>query len=171
MSALHRSVVQADALRSFHLQSFGTIQVPTGLIRVGFQIDLSPPPPHGEILFGLLATRCMRPEDTHGFLIRIDFERGEIWDAGNDTGLLGWIDSDAPSASVHAGGEPLLLSFELEKNGQALIPTLRVGREEWLYPSLCLSEGTLLSAVAGGDADNQHTYGFQHSAFWHEEPV
>ena len=154
---------------SFELLNFGNLQVPTEAVRFGFQIDLTPSVLLSELVFGLVQKgKKAGMTDRLGFAVRLDLDRGEIWDVLNNSGLIGWIDE--PQSYISADSqEPILLSLEIERIGSALLPKLQIGGEEWLYPALRSVEGLEFVAVAGCTA--AHAEGlelFSNAALWCE---
>ena len=154
---------------SFELLNFGSVEVPAEPVRFGFQIDLTPSVLLSQVVFGLVQ-KGGKPGTPNraGFAVRLDLDRGEIWDMVNNSGLIGWIDE--PQGYVSAGSqEPILLSFEIERIGSALLPKLQVGGEEWLYPAVRSMDGMEFVAVAGCSA--AHLEGlelFSNAAVWSE---
>jgi hypothetical protein len=136
-----------EAFASFDLANYGSIDAPVGPVRFGFQVDLSPHIKMNEAVFGLVhqSNGVSKPV---GFAVRIDLERGEIWDLVNDSGLIGWVEQPIGLA-VAAGEEPLLLSLEVERVGSALLPKLQIGGEEWLYPAIRSTSAMEFTAIAG----------------------
>ncbi len=141
------SVTSLD-LESFDLLSFGSQSIPSAPVRFGFQVDIQLHSSISEIMFGLVypADFC-RAEQPIGFGVRIDLERGEIWDVVNDSGLVGWLEQPLGSAEGSQG--TALLSLEIERTGSALLPKLQIGGEEWLYPAMRSIDALELTAVAG----------------------
>ena len=141
------------AFASFDLAGFGQICVPTHPMRFGFQVDIVPTTvPGRNVLFGLVGR--LRDEAGHGrsvgFAVRIDLESGEVWDMINDTGLIGWLPTDdRHNLARFTDEEPMLLSWEVEHLGAALIPRLQIAGEEWLYPAVQRREPMILDTVAG----------------------
>src|SRR5687768_15286449 len=121
-----------SAFACFDLVGFGQVTVPEHPLRFGFQLDIVPANVPSHLLFGLVSSvRDGRGSArSHGFVVRLDLETGEIWDALNDSGLIGWIDSPQ-TLSRFTEEEPMLLSWEVEHLGCALIPKLQIGNEEW----------------------------------------
>lgn len=148
-SSIHLPQVDIEA---FDVLNFGEQTIPATPVRFGFQIDLSVNPGVSEVVFGLVnpekGTRLGQPV---GFAIRIDLDRGEIWDIINDSGLVGWLEEPLGAVSKRGDGR-VLLSLEIERTGSALLPKLQIGGEEWLYPALRSSDSLSLTAVAGCSA-------------------
>jgi hypothetical protein len=161
-------IPQLDA-QDFDLLSFGEQCLPNTPVKFGFQVDLKVQPGMREIVFGLVNLNQGRvAQQPAGFAIRIDLERGEIWDIMNDSGLVGWL--ERPLIGATSGSEShLLLSLEIERAGSALLPKLQIGGEEWLYPALRSSESLQLSAVAGTNARVSAEAAFSNPALWSEE--
>lgn len=154
---------------SFELLNFGSLDVPAEPTKFGFQIDLTPSVLLSQVVFGLLQ-KGHKPGAPNrvGFAVRLDLDRGEIWDMVNNSGLIGWIDEPQSYTSA-ASQEPILLSFEVERIGSALLPKLQVGGEEWLYPAVRSMEGMEFVAVAGCSAS--HSEGlelFSSASVWSE---
>jgi hypothetical protein len=136
------------AFAPFDTVNYGTLQVPAGPVRFGFQVDLSPNVVLREAIFGLVQQNADAQGKSLGFAVRIDLERGEIWDLVNESGLIGWVEQPI-GFSVAGGDEPLLLSLEIERVGSALLPKLQIGGEEWLYPAIRSVSALDLQAIAG----------------------
>ena len=109
-----------SALEPFDVANYGIVEVPSGPARFGFQVDLSPNVILREAVFGLIQQGSSDDGKSIGFAVRLDLERGEIWDLINDSGLIGWVDKPI-GFSVAAGDEPVLLSLEIERVGSALL--------------------------------------------------
>jgi len=160
------------AFASFDLVSFGSVQVPPHPLRFGFQLDIIPEEAPTQLLFGLVSQDRRQQNgrsQTLGFAIRFDLVTGEIWDLLNDTGLIGMVDDPATFFTRFTDEEPMLLSWEVEHLGAALIPRLQIGGEEWLYPALHCPEGTVMDTLAGAAGDKGSTMNaFLHPAVWRE---
>jgi hypothetical protein len=140
-------------IESYEIQAFGTQAIPAAPARFGFQVDVQADAGMKQILFGLISTETpSRAQQPIGFGVRIDLERGEIWDAVNDTGLVGWLEEHLAEFSETGH---ILLSLEIERTGNALLPKLQVGGEEWLYPAVRSIDAAELSAIAGFNNDGQ----------------
>lgn len=164
-------IVSEPSLGCFDWVGFGTLTVPSKPMRFGFQIDIVPTSPGPDIAFGVVQRDPAKGSFGIGFAVRIDVERGEIWDLVNDSGLVGWLENPL---GIHAYSqeEPMLLSWEIERIGSVLIPKLQVGGEEWLYPSIRCAESLQLTALAGCTVDHDNAAElFLHPALWHEEPA
>jgi hypothetical protein len=151
---------------SFELLNFGSLEVEAGPVRFGFQVDLTPSVLLSQVAFGLIQKDANGSR--LGFAVRLDLDRGEIWDMINNSGLIGWIDEPQNYISA-ASNEPILLSLEVERMGSALLPKLQVGGEEWLYPAVRSTDSLEFVAVAGCGAE--HAEGlelFSHAALWQE---
>lgn len=130
-------------------RDYGSIEVTEVTNGFGFQIRACNPLSHPS-LFLALTTPGDAPAVT--FAVRVDLESGEIWDIGNNTGMLGWLDRDLwPNASEDY---PLVLRWEIEHTGHSLIPRLLIGEEEWLYPSVAFPGDAQFTALAGHDMDD-----------------
>ena len=158
---------EAD-LESFELLNFGKLEVPAEPVRFGFQIDLTPSVLLSELVFGLVQKGGKPGASRAGFAVRLDLDRGEIWDVANSSGLIGLIE-DPQSYISAASQEPILLSLEIERLGSAMLPKLQIGGEEWLYPAIRSLESMEFLAVAGCSA--AHAEGlelFDNPALWCE---
>lgn len=141
--------LQDSQFESFDVLNFGAISVPAKPARFGFQLDVSPSADLQQVVFGLMEKDETVPSGKRvGFAVRIDLERGEIWDIVNGSGLIGWVEN---SLGSNAEGKPesFLLSLEIERLGSALLPKLQVGGEEWLYPAVRSQDELEFMAVAG----------------------
>lgn len=165
-------IVSEPSLESFDWVGFGSLTVPSKPMRFGFQLDIVPTVPSPELAFGVVQRNPNDGSFGVGFAVRIDIERGEIWDLINSSGLVGWIENPL-GIQAYSAEEPMLLSWEIERIGSVLIPKLQVGGEEWLYPSIRCGEHLQLTALAGCSADNGEYAAdmFLHPALWHEEPA
>jgi hypothetical protein len=126
-------------------QHYGSIEV-TGVTNgFGFQIRACNPLSHPSLY---LALTSLDAPQAVTFAVRVDLESGEIWDIGNNTGMLGWLDRELwPSYEDY----PLMLRWEIEHTGLSLIPRLIIGEEEWLYPSVAFPGDAQFTALAGHD--------------------
>ena len=140
---------------SFDTLSFGTINVPTRSARFGFQVDVKPTADMHQIVFGIVQPSGGSRSGLQrlGFAVRVDLERGEIWDLVNGSGLIGWVESPL---GCKDSNESFLLSLEIERVGSALLPKLQIGGEEWLYPAIRSVDPLDLVAVAGCEGDARH---------------
>lgn len=143
----HVTLPEAE-LESFDTLNFGTVSVPARPSRFGFQVDVTPTPGMNEVVFGLVqspaGSRSGKPR--LGFAVRVDLERGEIWDLVNGSGLIGWVETPLGCAG---SDRTFLLSLEIERIGSALLPKLQVGGEEWLYPAVRSTDALDFVAIAG----------------------
>lgn len=161
--------VTEPSLETFDWVGFGTLTIPSKPMRFGFQVDIVPTVLHPEIAFGVVRRDPVTGSLGVGFAVRVDLDRGEIWDLVNNSGLVGWLENPL-GLQAYSAEEPMLLSWEIERIGSVLIPKLQVGGEEWLYPSIRCAEPLELTAVAGCSAENDHPMDwFMHPALWHEE--
>ncbi|WP_050028145.1 hypothetical protein [Verrucomicrobium sp. BvORR034] len=134
---------------SFLTKGFGTVRVGRRTNTFGFQIATTNPAPHPTLLFALRSDGGEFPVE---FGIRINLATGEITDTANNSGLIGWLDPSLwPSSLVPY---PLVLRWEVENTGLALIPRLIIGDEEWLYPSVHSPGEAWFTATAGHDLEN-----------------
>ena len=154
----------------FDLINLGEVSLPEGACRLGYQVDLVPSKSPSTLIFGIVQFDDVSQSIKGGFAVRIDLERGEIWDALNETGLVGWLNFEPSGLSQFTEEEPLLLSFEIESTGSAMIPKLRVGDDEWLYPALPSNAIQSMNAVAGTPEGSEHAQSvFLHPALWREQ--
>ncbi len=133
----------------YDLSFFGQLDVPALDCDLAFEVDIIPRDCPGQIWFGLVSldSRDQTPES--GFAVRLDLERGEVWDALHDGGLLGELEKGPLGLDLHDEEEPLLLSLRVEKLGGNLLPSLRIGGKQFLYPALAAGERHRLTAIAG----------------------
>jgi hypothetical protein len=172
MDSITATSAQDTAFNGFTVQSFGSLVTPDHPIRFGFQVDIVPSQCPRIVTFGLVAHEPANGghPKTHGFAVRIDLESKEIWDLLNGSGLVGWLD--------HPGGleaftdeEPLLLGWEIDLHGQAMIPRLQLADQQWLYPTIHCANPATFEAIVGwsddwhGDARSI----FLHPALWREQ--
>ncbi len=161
--------VSEPSLENFEWVGFGKLNVPAAQLRFGFQLDIAPKAPFPQIVFGFVERDSHAGALGRGFAVRIDLDRGEIWDIANGSGLVGWIEHPLGMAAFDEE-EPMLLSWEIERIGSVLIPKLQVGGEEWLYPSIRCVEALRMSAIAGSDTSDVNPHDlFMHPALWGEE--
>lgn len=164
------SIPSAHSAFSFDIASFGEMDIPDYPIQFGFQVDIVPSQCPEQLVFGLATDVDPELGIQKGFVVRIDLPHGEIWDLVNNTGLIGWLEQPFALAS-YSEEEPLLLSIKVEVAGNALIPKVEIGGEEWLYPSLPRVPGSRLRGIAGCPADTVHPHQiFLHPALWRECP-
>jgi hypothetical protein len=162
--------LQDSQFESFDVLNFGAISVPAKPSRFGFQLDVSPSSELRQVAFGLVQKdESYAAGKRVGFGVRIDLERGEIWDIVNGSGLIGWVES--PLGSNGEGKpESFLLSLEIERLGSALLPKLQVGGEEWLYPAVRSLDELELIAVAGCDGDAVSETTLTKPTIWWDHP-
>lgn len=138
-----------DVLQAFRISGHGRIQVSKATLSFGFQIRARDVVPHPSLVFGL--AQIHSPGQAARFSIRLDLESGEVWDAANDCGLLGHLSTaNWPSRDQE---HPLVLRWEIERNGTALIPRLHIGDEEILYPSQHFPDEASFVAFTGHDLE------------------
>lgn len=160
--------VLAAGLFDHRLQTFGCIEVPDHPLRFGFQLDLVPSQTESrQVVFALVAqdgAPGSRP-GSHGFAIRLDLETGEVWDILNESGLIGWVEKPLGSFSDE---EPMLLNWEVEHYGAALIPKLQIANEVFLYPAVRCMDGMVMKTFAGCETGSEAMPSFMHPAVWRE---
>jgi hypothetical protein len=151
------------------LSTFGQIDLPEGCAELTFQIDIQPSESPEELWFGLLNLSAESHHPVSGFAIRLDLNRGEIWDAQNGFGLLGTFETGPLWQNQFDADETLLLCFKIAKHGPNLVPTLHLGDSTHLYPSLSTTHlnTKALTAVAGAVQPGRDAEPFCHfPAFW-----
>ena len=172
MSASTSISSASDVFQDFHLESFGHLVVPDHPIRFGFQVDIVPENCPRQIFFGLVANENINSghPKSYGFAVRIDLENGEIWDVLNGAGLVGWVEHQE-GLSGFTDEEPLLLGWEIELHGHALVPKLQVADQQWLYPTIHCPDATTMEAIVGwqDEWDIQASQIFLHPALWREQ--
>lgn len=135
--------------------------VPDHPLRFGFQVDLVPQQTEATaVVVGLLDAS---PGSQRGFAVKVDLQTGEVWDLLNDSGLIGWVERPMEGFSDE---EPMLISWEIEHYGSALIPKLQIGNDTFLYPALRYTEGMSMRTLTGGEGNV--TVAFLHPAVWRE---
>lgn len=151
----------AAPFSGFSLVSFGELTVPDHPLRFGFQVDLVPQQTEATaVVVGLLDAS---PGSQRGFAVKVDLQTGEVWDLLNDSGLIGWVERPMEGFSDE---EPMLISWEIEHYGSALIPKLQIGSDTFLYPALRYTEGMSMRTLTGGEGNV--TVPFLHPAVWRE---
>lgn len=131
------------------VRDYGKISVTEATSSFGFHIRACNSLSHPTLFLALTTLDSLQPVT---FAVRVDLESGEIWDIGNNTGVLGWLDRDLwPDASEDY---PLVLRWEIEHTGHSLIPRLLIGEEEWLYPSIAFPGDADFTALAGHDMED-----------------
>ncbi|TDU81092.1 hypothetical protein EI77_00394 [Prosthecobacter fusiformis] len=157
------------AFASYDLVSFGKVLVPAHPLRFGFQVDIVPSQSVcKQVVFALVSSELEIQNGvkrSHGFAVRVDIETGEIWDLLNDSGLVGWIEQPMDSFTDE---EPLLLNWEIEHYGAALIPKLKIASEVFLYPALRHTPDMVMDTVAGNETGKGPLTTFIHPAVWKE---
>lgn len=156
------------------LSTFGELAIPTGSAEFTFQVDIQPSESPEELWFGLLSFNTESHPSISGFAIRLDLNRGEIWDAQNGFGLLGTFETGPLWQNQFDADETLLLSFKIQKHGQNLVPTLQFGDLTYLYPALSTSylQANTLTAVAGAVQPGRDAAPCCHfPAFWLTQPA
>lgn len=161
--------VSEPSLEAFDWVGFGNVLAGDRPMRLGFQLDVVPTSPCPDLVFGLIQRDGRTGVLGEGFAVRVDLERGEIWDIANHSGLVGWVDHPL-GMPVYSLEEPMLLSWEIERIGMVLIPKLQVAGEEWLYPSIRSAGPLELTGMAGCSLDHGPAHDlFLHPALWQEE--
>lgn len=136
-----------NVLQAFRVRSHGRIHVKKVTQNFGFQIRVRDTLPHPSLIFGLAQVHS--PGRVARFVARIDLESGEVWDAADDSELLGHFSTD----KWQSREEDHPLRWEIERCGSALIPRLHVGTEEILYPSQLFPNEANFVAFTGHNLD------------------
>jgi hypothetical protein len=162
--------VTEPALEAYDWFTYGSLALPQKQVRFGFQLDYVPPSfGSPEIVFGLVQRNPDNGSIVNGFAVRFDMESGEVWDLINESGLIGWVENPL-GHHAYSDEDPMLLSWEVERLGAALIPKLQIGGEEWLYPSVRCPGDSELTAIAGcTSGDGAPDEMFLHPAVWRED--
>lgn len=172
MESLIATAAADPAFAGFQLQSYGSLLLPDHPIRFGFQVDIVPGNCPSSILFGLVSRDPVNGESakTSGFAVRIDLEMREVWDVLNGSGLVGWVEHPLGLAGF-TDEEPLLLGWEIEYHGHALIPKLVVADQQWLYPAIQCPHPIVIETIVGwaGESEQDPRGIFLHPALWREQ--
>jgi hypothetical protein len=171
MESLLAAAATDPAFADFQVMSYGSLLLPDHPIRFGFQVDIVPSNCPSSILFGLISrdpvnSGCAK---TTGFAVRLELEMREVWDALNGSGLVGWVEHPLGLAGF-TDEEPLLLGWEIEFHGQALIPKLVVADQQWLYPAIQCPNPIVMESIVGwkGEWEADPRGIFLHPALWRE---
>lgn len=159
----------ASTLRDVSAQCHGRIRVRCCTRNFGFEIRACNPVSHPSLVFALVEDSRASQHPVQ-FAVRVDLESGEIWDIANNTGVIGWLElDDWKSASEE---HPLVLRWEIERAGDALIPRLQIGDEEWLYPSVLFSGDAPFAALSGHDVEGlAHREVFSPGYVWCQDRI
>ncbi len=172
MESLIASAAIDPAFSDFQVMSYGNLVLPDHPIRFGFQVDIVPSNCPSRILFGLVSRDPVNGGNarTSGFVVRVDLEMREVWDALNGSGLVGWVEHPLGMAGF-TDEEPLLLGWEIEFHGQVLIPKLVVADQQWLYPAIQCPHPVVMESVVGwqGPWEPDPRGIFLHPALWREQ--
>ncbi|WP_395716623.1 hypothetical protein [Prosthecobacter sp.] len=172
MESLAATVAFDPAFSDFQVQSFGSLVLPDHPIRFGFQVDIVPESCPKSILFGLINRDPVNggTPKTTGFAVRVELEMREVWDVLNGSGLVGWVEHPLGLAGF-TDEEPLLLGWEIEFHGQALIPKLVVADQQWLYPAIQCPYPMVMESLVGwqGEGSSDPRDVFLHPALWREQ--
>lgn len=172
MESLLATAATDPAFSGFQVQSYGSLVLPDHPIRFGFQVDIVPESSPKSILFGLISRDPVNGgcSKTSGFAVRVDLEMREIWDVLNGSGLVGWVEHPLGLAGF-TDEEPLLLGWEIEFHGQALIPKLIVADQQWLYPAIQCPNPVVMESLVGwqGEETSDPRDIFLHPALWREQ--
>lgn len=133
----------------YSMRRYGKIQVSEATNNFGFQVHARVCPENPSIVFSLTGHGA---EQSAQFGVRLNFSSGEIWDCANDTGLIGSLEQDILEDTAE-NPATMLLRWEIEHLGGAMIPRLQIGEEEWLYPSVRFPGDAQFTAEAGHDLD------------------
>lgn len=172
MESLVSTAAADPAFAGFHTQSYGSLLLPDHPIRFGFQVDIVPENCPNSIVFGIVSREPANGTHakTTGFAVRVDLEMREVWDALNKSGLVGWVEHPQGLAGF-TDEEPLLLGWEIEYHGHALIPKLVVADQQWLYPAIQCPNPVVMETVIGwqGQWERDPRSTFLHPALWREQ--
>lgn len=172
MESLLASVAPDPAFSEFQVMSYGSLLLPGHPIRFGFQVDIVPHNCPPTILFGLISRDPVNggAPKTSGFAVKVDLQMREVWDVLNGSGLVGWVEHPLGLARF-TDEEPLLLGWEIEFHGHALIPKLVVGEQQWLYPAIQCPEPVVMESIVGwqGEWNSDPRALFLHPALWREQ--
>ncbi len=172
MESLLASAATDPTFADFQVMSYGSVLLPNHPIRFGFQVDIVPESCPSTILFGLISRDPVNGgmPKTSGFAVKVDLKMREIWDTLNGSGLVGWVEHPLGMAGF-TDEEPLLLGWEIEFIGQALIPKLIVGDQQWLYPAIQCLEPVVMESIVGwqGAWESDPRGIFLHPALWREQ--
>lgn len=148
MDSLVDSPLWTEIAHRYNLDEYGQVQVGHHTKRFGFDVRVKDLLSQPSLVFGIAQAHAA--EGDARFAVRIDLATGQIWDSAHDTGLIGILDT-----SAYPGREELrslCLRWELERAGDALIPRLFLGGEEFLYPAVRFLEEARFVAFTGHDA-------------------
>ena len=148
MNSLADSPLWAEIASHHHLDSCGQVQVGHRTRGFGFDIRVKDLQSQPSLVFGVAQAEAS--DGDARFAVRIDLATGQIWDCAHDTGLIGILDT-----SSYPGREELrslCLRWEVERAGDALIPRLQLGGEEYLYPAVRFLDEAPFVAFTGHDA-------------------
>jgi len=124
-------------------RKYGSIHVHQRTSHFGFQVQVHLDTGGDSVIFAL---KNQQPHSELGqFCVRVDLFTGEIWDAANQTGLIGWLSQNL--VDLKNAGATLQMRWEIEHHGGALIPRLQIGEEEWLYPAVPFCADTHYAAT------------------------
>jgi hypothetical protein len=172
MESLLATVATDPAFSDFQVLSYGSLVLPNHPIRFGFQVDIVPENCPKNILFGLISRDPVNggSAKTSGFAVKVDLEMREVWDVLNGSGLVGWVEHPLGLAGF-TDEEPLLLGWEIEFHGHALIPKLVVADQQWLYPAIQCPHPMVMESLVGwsGECPCDAREVFLHPALWREQ--
>lgn len=156
----------------FTLQSLGHLIVPDFPARFQFQVDIVPSECPEQLIFGLIARDAVNSSQgrTSGFAIRLELDTQEIWDALHQTGVLGALEPEGGLAAF-TDEEPMLIAWEVELHGKAMLPRLHIAGQQFLYPAIHCPQPTMLEAIVGcaGPWNSDVRNIFLHPALWREQ--
>lgn len=172
MNSSSALVSQYPLFADYRLESLGHLIVPEFPARFSFQVDIVPSECPERLVFGLVTRGPANAANTQttGFVARIDLEALEVWDHLQGQGVLGPLEP-VGGLEAFSDEEPLLLSWEVELHGQALLPRLMIGGQQFLYPAIHCPNSTLLEGIVGCDgpwSSDLHSL-FLHPALWREQ--
>ncbi len=155
--------------REIATRCHGRVRVTENTRSFGFQIRACNPASSPSLVFALVEDSRSGQQPVK-FAVRVDLESGEIWDIANHSGIIGWLERDLWPC---AGEEyPLLMRWEIERAGDALIPRLQIGEEEWLYPSVLFPGSAPFAALCGHDLEAaSHRDVFSAGCVWCQDRI
>lgn len=151
----------------YDLSGFGQLDLPAFDCQLAFEVDILPRDCPSQLYFGLVSIDPQAGCPQAGFAIRLDLERGEVWDALNGQGLLAHLEIGPLGLDRYDETEPLLLSLRVHQHGRNLLPEWRLGEQAILYPAVSAQGLTRLSAIAGAFQPGRDAAPFCHfPALW-----
>jgi hypothetical protein len=148
MHSIADSSLGLEVSSHFNLDGHGHFQVSSATRRFGFEITVNEMSGQPSVIFGI--SRADGEKSDVRFAVRLDLATGQLWDAAHERGLIGVLDTTPYPGREELGR--ISLRWQVERAGNALIPRLHVGGEEFLYPAVRLLEDAPFVAFVGHDA-------------------